>query len=266
MNHESPSDKVLTRKEGGTRWLIFNQPKKLNAISVSMADHGAQIIHGFAAEGAERVLVVAGSGDRAFVSGADISEFDGLRGDAKASEKYNKLTQHLFFNLRDVEKPTIAMIKGYCFGGGVALATCCDIRVCAEDSIFSVPASRLGVGYSHDFIKLLADLVGPARTKEILYTAQRYTAAEALAMGLVNQVVPNADLESTVRAMAETIAENAPLTVRATKIVVSELLKDEATRDNARGKRAVNDCFDSEDFKEGRQAFAEKRKPVFTGR
>lgn len=266
MNQESPSDNILTRKEGGTRWLIFNQPEKLNAISVSMADDGARVIDGFAADVSERVLVVAGSGDKAFVSGADISEFDTQRGDAEASAQYNELTRQLFFGLRDVEKPTIAMIKGYCFGGGVALATCCDIRICAEDSIFSVPAARLGVGYSQEFIKLLADLVGPSRTKEILYTARRYTAAEALAMGLVNQVVPRAELESTVRDMAETIADNAPLTVRATKIVVAELLNHEAARDGAKGKQAVNDCFDSEDFKEGRKAFAEKRKPVFTGR
>lgn len=264
MEEDKVFDKILTRKEGGIRWLVFNQPKKLNAISLEMADKAFEIVDAFAKDDSERVLVVAGSGDKAFVSGADISEFDAKRGDAEASAQYNELTRQMFFGIRDVEKPTIAMIKGYCFGGGVALATCCDIRVCADDSLFSVPAARLGVGYTHYFIKLLADLVGPAKTKEILYTARRYGPDEALAMGLINQVVPLGELESTVHSMAEGIAENAPLTVRASKIVVAELLKGDAW-DRDKCNRAIADCFDSEDFKEGRKAFAEKRKPEFTG-
>lgn len=260
------SDKVLTRKEGAVRWLIFNQPEKLNAISLEMAQAALKVVNDFASAEDERVMILAGAGEKAFVSGADISEFEKTRDSNEAAGRYDSISAKMFFGVRDVEKPTIAMIQGYCFGGGVAVASCCDIRLCADDSLFSVPAARLGVGYSTPFVKLLADLIGPSRAKEFLYTARRYSAQEAYEMGLVNRIVPKAELEDTVRSYAEDMAQNAPLTQRATKIVMGELLKPEAERDMEKCERAVGDCFDSEDFKNARRAFMEKQKPVFTGR
>lgn len=260
------SDKVLTRKEGAVRWMTFNQPEKLNALSLEMAEAALGIIEAFAKADDERVMVVTGAGEKAFVSGADISEFEAVRNNNEAAGRYDSISAKMFFSLRDVEKPTVAMIQGYCFGGGVALASSCDIRLCAEDSLFSVPAARLGVGYSTPFIKLLSDIIGPSRTKEFLYTARRYSAEEAYQMGLVNRIIPKTELEATVRAYAEDMTQNAPLTQRAAKIVMSELLKEEGKRDPEKCERAIAACFDSEDFKGARRAFMEKRKPVFTGR
>ena len=259
------TDNVLTRRDGAVRWLIFNKPEKHNALSLDMTERALDVIEAFARADDERVLVVAGAGGKAFVSGADISEFEDRRSNADKADDYARQTQRMFFALRDVEKPTIAMIQGYCLGGGVALATCCDIRIAAEDSVFGVPAARLGIGYSADFIKLLADLVGPSYAKEFLYTARRYPSAEAHAIGLVNRVVPTAELDAFVLEYAHSMAGNAPLTQRATKIVISELLNDDG-KERARGRKAVADCANSEDFRDARRAFLEKRKPVFHGK
>ena len=199
MNRESETGHVLTRLEGPVRWLIFNRPDKHNALSLDMCIEAREVVEAFARHDDERVLVVAGAGGKAFVSGADISEFDAKRNDADSSADYAALTNALFFTIRDVEKPTMAMIDGICFGGGVALATSCDIRLCADDALFSVPAARLGVGYDAGYVKLLVDIIGPSCTKEMLYTARRYKADEALAMGLVNRIHPKAELDRRAR-------------------------------------------------------------------
>ncbi|MFN3230723.1 MAG: enoyl-CoA hydratase [Alphaproteobacteria bacterium] len=259
-------DDIQSRTEGPIRWLIFNRPDKHNAMSLEMTQAAHAVIEDFASNDAERVLIVTGSGGKAFISGADISEFDSNRGNADDAARYSDMTNRMFFSLRDVEKPTIAMIDGICFGGGVALATCCDLRFCSEASRFSVPAARLGVGYSPDYVKFLQDIVGPARTKEILFTARRYGAQEAFEMGLVNRVFGDNDLRPEVRAIAETIAGNAPLTIRAAKLSVAELVKPDGERDMSKPQAAVADCMDSTDFKNARRAFMAKEKPVFEGR
>jgi len=167
--------------------------------------------------------------------------------------------------LYDFPKPTIAMIRGYCIGGGLGLAVCCDLRVASDNSRFAVPAAKLGLGYSFPGIKRLADLVGPSFTKEIFYTARQFDAAEAVSMGLVNRAVPVAELEAYVKTYADTIAGNAPLTVNAVKFIANETVKDESKRDPKRCAELVKRCFDSKDYIEGRRAFMEKRKPAFTG-
>jgi len=257
---------ILTRVEGPTRWLTFNQPEKHNAVSLEMSEAACEVIDAFAGNIDERVLVVEGAGDKAFVSGADISEFDKKRNNAETSDEYGRLFFKMFEALRDVEKPTIAMIQGYCFGGGVAIATCCDIRLCANDALFAVPAARLGVGYRAEFVKMLLDIVGPAKAKEILYAVRRFSAAEAFGMGLVNQVTSASELPKLVADYTTSIGENAPLSLRAAKIIVNELLKDKSVRNTPKTKQVIDDCADSEDFRNARRAFMNKEKPIFTGR
>src|SRR5665647_2282349 len=162
-------------------------------------------------------------------------------------------------------KPTIAMIRGYCIGGGVGLALCCDLRICSDNSKFGVPAAKLGLGYGYKGIKKLVDVVGPSFAKEIFFTARQFTAAEALAMGLVNRALPDGELETYVKDYAETIAANAPLTVSSIKFIVAQALADESKRDLKKCEAMVQACFASNDYTEGRKAFMEKRKPKFTG-
>lgn len=260
------TDKILTRAGDGVRWLILNQPDKLNALSLDMTVGALEVIEGFAAADDERVLIVTGAGEKAFNTGADISEFEEKRNSAASAAHYSAVSTRMFDALADVEKPTIAMIHGYCMGGGVALAACCDIRIAAEDARFAIPAARLSIAYRVDFTRRIIDLVGHSNTKEILYTARRYGAEEAKEIGLVNRVVAKAELEGFVRDYAATIAGNAPLSVRATKVITSELAKDSAVRDLGRCEALMDACSDSQDFAEGRRAFMEKRKPVFTGK
>lgn len=262
----SAYDKILTRKEGGVSWLVFNQPEKRNAMSLEMTVRALEVVEEFAKDQTAHVLVVAGAGEKAFVSGADISEFEAMRSSAETAERYQTISTRMFTALYDVEKPTIAMIHGFCFGGGVALAACCDLRFCADDALFSVPAARLGIGYRVDFTRRMMDLVGPSRTKEILYTAGRYDAAEALRMGLVNRVLPKGELDAFVRDCARGIAANAPLTIRVAKAAVNACLADPDARDLERCERLIAACADSEDFRNARRAFMEKKKPVFVGR
>jgi enoyl-CoA hydratase/carnithine racemase len=219
----------------------------------------------FAADDAVQVLVLAGAGGRAFVSGADISEFDKRRSSSEQAESYSARTTNVFTILRELEKPTIAKIQGYCMGGGVALALACDIRIAADDGKFAIPAAKLGLAYREDFTRWLVEAVGPAFAKEILYSGERFDAAEAQRIGLVNHVVAAAELDDYVAGFAKGIAAKAPLTVKASKGTINEILKGEAC-DSELIKRLQATCYDSADFKEGRKAFAEKRPPEFKGR
>jgi enoyl-CoA hydratase/carnithine racemase len=224
------------------------------------------IVRDYEQDPAIRVIVLKGAGDKAFVSGADISEFEEKRSSPETTRIYNQASGKATETLTHAGKPTIAMIRGYCIGGGVSVALSCDLRIAAEGSMFGVPAARLGLGYEAKGVRKLMDLVGPAFAKEIFYTARQFTAAEALAMGLINRMLPDAQLEAYVRDCALSIAANAPLTVGSIKTIVGELAKDESVRDMALCKQVVDRCFDSADYVEGRNAFMEKRKPVFKGR
>jgi enoyl-CoA hydratase/carnithine racemase len=261
----TPTDKILARKEGKVGYLTFNNPERRNAVSLDMWEAAEGFLDEFRADKNIRVVVVTGAGGKAFVSGADISKFENERATREASERYNAAVDRAYNAFYNFPKPTIAMIRGYCIGGGVGLALCCDMRICTEGSKFAVPAAKLSLGYRFDPLKKLVDVVGPSFAKEIFFTARQFTAAEAQAMGLVNRVVADGELESYVRSYADTISANAPLTVDSVKFIVAQAVLDEGKRDLKKCEEMVQACFASNDYKEGRRAFMEKRNPVFTG-
>jgi enoyl-CoA hydratase len=263
---ERMTDKMIGTKADGIGWLVFNNPERHNAVSLEMWEAAKRIVDDFIADDALRVIVVRGEGGRAFVSGADISKFEDERAAENAVQRYDEATEGAYTTLRSSPKPTIAMIQGYCIGGGMNLAVCCDLRICNEAAKFAIPAAKLGLGYGYSRVKRLLDVTSAPFAREIFFTARQFTAAEAAGMGLVNRVLPNAELEAYVTDTARQIAANAPLTVRTLKTVIAEALKDPDDRDLATCDRMVAECFASQDYAEGRQAFKEKRKPVFKGR
>jgi enoyl-CoA hydratase/carnithine racemase len=260
------TEKMLAEKQDGIGWMTFNNPARRNATSLEMWQAIAVILKDFGADPAVRVVVMRGAGDKAFVSGADISQFEDERADAEAARRYNAVAEGARAAMAALEKPFIAMIRGYCLGGGVAIAMAADLRIASDDARFGIPAARLGIAYGMDYLKKLVDLVGPAYAKEILLTARRLSAQEALRIGLVNRVVPVAELEPVVRETCATIIDNAPLSLIANKAIIDEIAKDPAARDSARMEALARRCYDSADYAEGRRAFMEKRKPVWTGR
>ena len=260
------TEKMIARTEGAIGWITFNNPARRNAVSLEMWQGLHDAVAAFAADEAVRVVVLHGAGDKAFVSGADISEFEEKRSSADTVRSYDEISHAASTMLRDIGKPTIAMIHGYCVGGGVSVALSCDLRIAAEGSRFAVPAAKLGLGYDFDGVRRLVEVVGPSFAREIFYTARQFTADEAFAMGLVNRVVPAAELEAYVRDYANRIAANAPLTVGSIKTLVAQAVKDESARDLRLCDEVVARCFASADYREGRRAFLEKRVPKFEGR
>jgi enoyl-CoA hydratase/carnithine racemase len=263
---ETGTQRLIGEKDGAIGWMIFNHPERRNAISLDMWAAIPTVLAEFEADPDIRVVVYKGAGERAFISGADISQFGEHRDDRAANAVYSAQMAGATRAMVGLSKPSIAMIRGFCIGGGMAVALTCDLRICSDDSRFGRPAARLGLGYAYDGVKALTDLVGPSFAKEILFTARRFDAAEALAMRLVNKVVQPGELEATVRHYADLIGENAPLTVRAAKLAVREALKDPDRRRLEDVSAAVDDCFQSADYAEGRRAFMEKRRPLFRGR
>lgn len=271
MNHPAPlprtlTDKLIAKKEGAIGWVIFNNPDRHNATSYEMWQSLPLVLDAFAGDPEVRAIIFRGTGEKAFSAGADISQFKEKRSSAEAVNAYNAAADAAGRALRECAKPTIAMIRGYCIGGGAAVAVGCDIRIAADDARFGVPAAKLGLGYRFDGIKRLASIVGPSFTAEIFFTARQFTAQEALQMGLVNRVVPAAEVERFTLEYAGAMAGNAPLTIAAVKRSLIELQRDPAARDLELCQRMVDSCFQSEDYKEGQAAFMEKRKPQFQGR
>ena len=261
----SPTPRLLGSIEGSIGWLVFNKPDRHNALSRDMWEGLPPLLNAICADPAVRVIVLRGAGERAFISGADISEFETERATPEAVDRYDVMVDDTLGALARCDRPTIAMIRGHCMGGGLALAAVCDLRLAADDSGFAIPAAKLSVGYRLSALETIVALVGPSFAKEILFTARRFDAAEALAMGLVNRVVPVDQLEILVRHYAETISANAPLTIDAAKRMIAALGAPGGP-DHAACDALIERCFHSADYVEGRRAFMEKRKPKFTGR
>jgi enoyl-CoA hydratase/carnithine racemase len=249
--------------DGPIGTLTFNNPERHNAMSLDMWRAGTTVLEQFEKDPAVRVIVLTGAGGKAFVSGADISKFESERASVEAVLEYNAAVDQFSKGLSECSKPTIAMIRGYCLGGGVGIAVCCDLRIANDAARFAVPAAKLGLGYGYANIRRILDLVGPQFVTEMLLTARQFDASHAARTGLVNHVVPDGEIEKFVRELAETIAGNAPLTIRAVKRIVRELRSD--APDVAACDALVRQCFESADYREGRKAFMEKRKPVFRG-
>lgn len=257
---------ILSTIDGAVATLTFNNPDRHNAMSLAMWREATTSLQALAREDSVHVVILTGAGGKSFVSGADISKFESERSTEVRVESYTEATEELAQTLLNCPKATIAMIRGYCIGGGVNIAVCCDLRVCDEKSRFAVPAARLGLGYGYVHIQRLHDLIGPQFVLELLLTARQFDAPEAQQMGLVNRIVPDAEIEAYVRSMADAIASNAPLTIQAAKRIIRELLNDPAARDREACDLLAKQCFESADYLEGRNAFLEKRKPVFKGR
>jgi enoyl-CoA hydratase len=265
-NFEFADGKILASIEDGVGRVVFNQPEKRNAMSVNMWEGMGAALDLFAEDPAIRCVVLQGAGDKAFVSGADISQFDKVRSNADAQQDYDRITSAGRLKLSNYRKPVIAQIRGFCMGGGLGIAMSTDIRIASDDSQFGIPAAKLSIAYGFDMVRALVDLVGPAHAHMILMTGERFDAKEAERVGLVNKVVPVAELDATVAKLTATLAGNAPLSLTTNKQTVKAVLKDAADRDMAAIRAAMAACFDSADYKEGRRAFMEKRKPAFTGR
>lgn len=258
------TDRIIARKDGAIGWLTFNNPERRNAVSLDMWQAIPGVLDDFSADAAIRAIVLTGAGDKAFVSGADISQFEKQRSSAEAIAHYDAVGEKAQTALKQCDKPVIAMIRGYCIGGGLAIAMLCDLRICSADARFGIPAAKMGLGYRASSMKNLVDIVGAAYAREIMITARQFSPEEALRMGLVHRVVDVAELEKTTRDYCEMIAANAPLTMRAAKRIIREV--SAAKYDVEACAAWVKECFDSEDYREGRRAFMEKRKPVFKGR
>ncbi|WP_119421133.1 enoyl-CoA hydratase [Desertibaculum subflavum] len=262
---DTGTTRMIARKEGAVGWMIFNNPERHNAVSYDMWLAVPKILDAYAADPEVRCVVLEGAGDKAFVSGADISEFGDKRS-GDGARLYNEATDKATRAIKQFAKPTITKIKGYCIGGGLGIAIATDLRIAAKGSRFAVPAAKLGLGYRYEGIKVLTDVVGPSFAKEIFFTARQFDAEEALTMGLINRLVELDKLDELVRDYAKRIGENAPMTIAAAKFCANEAMKDGSERDIATADKMVNACFASADYTEGRTAFMEKRKPQFKGR
>jgi enoyl-CoA hydratase/carnithine racemase len=257
--------RLATETDGGIRWIIIDSPARMNSLTMAMWEAVPRLIDAAVADPDVRVIVFAGAGGKAFSAGADISEFDTVR-TGSAAKLYDEANHRAFEAIARAAKPTIAMIEGFCLGGGLEIALCCDIRYAAEGAKFAIPAAKLGIGYNPRWIRPMLTAMTAARAKEILFTGRRFDTADALAMGLVNRVVEPTKLRTETLALAAEIAANAPLSVYAAKRTIDEFMDRPQTPDMAALDALIETCATSEDYAEGRRAFLEKRKPVFRGR
>ena len=265
--HTLPTDKIQAHIKESAGHIVFNNPDRYNAVSLEMWDAVEIALSTFAEDDRVRVVILSGAGNKAFVSGADISKFEKERGTREATEHYNARIKVVYELIENYPKPTIAMINGHCIGGGLNLASCTDFRIATTKSRFAMPAAKLALGYPYDAIRRLVNSVGAATAKKMMFTAKPIDADAALQSGLIQEVVAEDALADRVAELASNIADNAPLTIRAMKFIATQVIQpDPSVRDLIRCDEMVSACFASDDYVEGRKAFMEKRKPAFTGK
>ena len=257
---------LLKRREGAVGWITFSNPARYNAMTYDMWRALPEALAAFDTDPAVRVVVLAGDGDKAFVSGADISQFEQTRASEDARSEYNRVVEAAYLAPVLAAKPVVAKIRGICMGGGLGLAAACDVRVAADDAVFRMPAARLGLGYSFGGMRRFVQVLGAANTADIFFSARKFDAKDALRMGFVGRVIGAAELDREVGTYCALMAENAPLSLISAKAAIREILKDPAARDLEALQRQIDACWSSEDYKEGRTAFMEKRTPNFKGR
>ena len=265
-DYVSSTERVQVRLDGAALHIVFTNLARHNALSVDMWGAVPPLLKQAAADERVRVVVFSGAGEKAFVSGADISQFEDQRAAKEAVKHYEALAEDALMSIYRFPKPTVAAIRGWCIGGGVNVAISCDIRLAASDAVFSIPAARLGLGYRYSALKNLVDLIGPGAAKDLFFSARRIDAAEALRLGLVTRTAAVEDLPALLAEYTGAIGENAPLTVQAGKAIIGEILKPSPEIDMQRCRDLILGCFESEDYAEGRRAFMEKRRPQFKGR
>ena len=265
VTYTSPTERVETWLDQTTLHIRFNNVAKHNALSVDMWEAVPILLAQAESDQRVRLVVFSGAGEKAFVSGADISQFEDMRAAKEAVTRYEHMAEAALMSIYNFPKPTLACIKGYCIGGGINVAISCDMRIAASDAVFSVPAAKLGLGYRYSAMKNLIDLIGPGAAKDIFFTARRVDAQEALQLGLVSRICAPVQLAELLNEYTSALAHNAPITIAAAKAITREILKPSPELDMALCQQLIRNCFDSADYAEGRKAFMEKRKPVFKG-
>lgn len=260
------TERVLTWLDGATLHIQFNNPARHNALSVDMWEAVPPLLSLARTDERVRLVVFSGAGDKAFVSGADITQFEDMRAAQEAVTRYEAMAEDALTSIQDFPKPTLSCINGYCIGGGVNVAIACDMRIASDNSVFSIPAARLGLGYRYSAMKNLVDLIGPGAAKDLFFTARRIDAAEARSLGLITRSCTAQALPALLEEYTLALANNAPITIAAGKAITAEILKSGDNVDKQRCTALIRACFDSQDYAEGRTAFMQKRKPVFVGR
>jgi enoyl-CoA hydratase len=266
MEYISTTERVQSWLDQTTLHIRFNNPARHNALSVDMWEAVPPLLDVASHDDRVRLVVFSGAGEKSFVSGADITQFEDQRAAKEAVDRYEKMAEECLQSIANFAKPTLACIQGYCIGGGVNVAISCDIRIASSNSVFSIPAARLGLGYRYSAMKNLVDLIGPGNAKDLFFSARKIDASEARFLGLISRVCEPADLPALLKEYNDALAENAPITIAAAKAITAEILKPSPELDMAKCQTLIRGCFESADYAEGRKAFMEKRKPVFIGK
>ena len=266
MEYVSTTERVQSWLDQTTLHIRFNNPARHNALSVDMWEAVPPLLEVAEHDERVRLVVFSGAGERAFVSGADITQFEDQRAAKEAVDRYERMAEHCLQSIANFPKPTLACIQGFCIGGGVNVAISCDIRIASDTSVFSIPAARLGLGYRYSAMKNLVDLMGPGAAKDLFFTARKIDATEARFLGLITRATEPSNLPALLKEYTNALAVNAPITIAAAKAITAEILKPSPELDMAKCQALIKGCFESADYAEGRKAFMEKRPPVFVGK